>query len=225
MRPDGNSEERRAVPRFPLPKERVKVFFDTREKVFSVRDLSAHGLGIGLAESSEGQYFTVGATIRCELKLGKEALPLRVIVRRIGPWSVGCEFADATSELSSRIESVLNPLRIAKSLQAVKLDAGPEAFAAGISAWYHGDSATDLYLWHDVRGGVSRVLLCMNGRFWEWADRQRSRTGSFERKSPEKAEFTYDSSPDPVMRSLAAKVLEHQEVLDYRLVNFLKEQV
>lgn len=225
MRNDRGSEEKRLVPRYPLPKERVKIFFDKKEKVFGLRDLSLKGVGIGLVEGSEAQLFTLGEVLRVELRLGKKTLPLRLLVKRISPWSIGCEFADPDTELSEQISAMLDPLRIAKSLQKVDTNLSPDAFAAGISAWYHGDSATDLYLWHDARGGVARVVLCLNGCFWEWLDRQRPRTGRYERKAGDQVEFSYDSITNEATRALAAKVLEHQEVLDYRLVSFLRDQM
>jgi hypothetical protein len=69
------------------------------------------------------------------------------------------------------------------------------------------------------------VLLCSNGVFWEWKDRERSRTGTFERKTDDQVVFSYDNIKNPITQHLATKVLEHQEVLDYRLVNFLREQM
>ncbi len=82
----------------------------------------------------------------------------------------------------------------------------PEAFAEGISGWYHGESATDLYFWHDVRGGVSRALLCMGEHFWEWSDSQKIRTGRFERLQGDKVEFHYDPAPAASICQQAKKI-------------------
>ena len=218
-----SAEEKRIVPRYPLPKEKVKIIFENKEKVFAIRDLSMKGLGIGLIEPSEGALFSLGAVCKAELKLGKESFALMLSVRRLAPWSIGCTFEDMDAGFEKKIADFLNPLRIGRSLQ--KVDISPNDFARGVSTWYHGDSATDLYFWNDARGGVSRALFCMNGSFWEWSTQEKSRTGKFERQQDDEVLFHYDTTALPELKQMAVKILERAEVLDYRLVNFLKDQM
>lgn len=234
----GAPEEQRLVPRFPLPREQVKFFFDdfeaidgdaaTKPRVFAVRDISINGIGIGLLEIGEALLFPVHSFCRAELKIAGIIVTVRLKVARIGAWSIGFVFVDLPEDIKNLISTFIHPLRIGKSMKAVAVNLAPAAFAAGISNWYHGESATDLYFWSNARGGVERVLLCMGQKFWEWDDRAdngaKVRTGTLDFLETDKVDLHFDKSISQDIQGLAIKVLEHTEVLDYRLVNFLKDQ-
>lgn len=218
-------KEQRMVPRFPLPKEQIKFFLpDGEHKVFAIRDLSSNGLGISLLEPGEVLLFPVGQEYQAEIKFDQSSEIVPLIVRRSAAWSIGFEFINPNADLMARIESFLNPLMIGKSLKKVSLDLNPEVAAYGLSAWYHGANATDLYFWSDTRGGVERVLLCVGNRFAEWNTENGLRSGQMERESGDKAQLSFDNSPSGEILILAVKILEQAEVLDYRLVSFLKDQ-
>ena len=219
-------QEQRQVPRFPLPKEQIKFLLeDSQPKVCAIRDLSASGLGISLLEHGEALLFPLGQEYLAELKLDNETFHVPLVVRRVSAWSIGFEFLGADQVLKDKITRFLNPMVIGKSLKKVSLQLNPDVADYGLSSWYHGSAGTDLYFWSDARGGIERVVLCFGDHFWEWSLENKLRTGSFEREGGNRARFAFDENPSGEMVQLAAKVLEHAEVLDYRLVSFLKDQI
>ncbi len=231
-------EEQRLVPRFPLPKEQAKFFFDDfadleessglKGKIFAIRDISANGIGIGLLEVGEALLFPVGTFCRAELKLGNTLVSVRLKVARINAWSIGFVFVDIEQTSKDLIQRFIHPLRVAKSMKSVSVHDLTSTFATGVSTWYHGESATDLYFWRDARGGVNRVLLSMGKNFWEWSDQavgpNRVRTGTMDFLEDDRAEFHYHPHLSAEIVETAWKILEHIEGMDYRLVNFLKDQ-
>jgi hypothetical protein len=218
-------ETPRTVPRFPLPKEKMKFVFAEGEKVFAVRDISLRGLGISLLEFGDSLYFPVDYRCQAELNLddGKPML-VHVCVKRVNSWSVGFTFEDLEPSQEERIRSFVDPLHIGTTLKLVDPRGAPEAFGEGLSAWYHGDSATDFFLWNNARGGVRRALFCTGARFWEWEEGSGVATGSIEREEGDQVTLRKDATPEARTRALVRKVLEHAEVLDYRLVSFLKQK-
>lgn len=218
-------ETPRVVPRFPLPKEKMKFVFAEGEKIFAVRDISLRGLGISLLEFGDSLYFPVD--YRCQAELNLDDGPpmlVHVRVKRVNAWSVGFMFEDTDPAQEARIRAFVDPLHIGATLKLVDPRGAPEAFGAGLTAWYHGDSATDLFLWNDPRGGVRRALFCNGDRYWEWDESAGPATGEIERREGDQVALRKDATPEPRMRGLVRKVLEHAEVLDYRLVSFLKER-
>jgi hypothetical protein len=217
-------ETPRVVPRFPLPKEKMKFVFAEGEKVFAVRDISARGLGISLLEFGDSLYFPVDYRCQAELNLGGPPMLVHVQVKRVNAWSVGFTFEDLAPAQEEEIRAFVDPLHVAATLKLVDPRGAPEAFGQGMSAWYHGDPATDFFLWSDARGGLRRVLLCSGQRYWEWDDAGGVATGQLERQGGDEVALRKDATPDARTRALVRKVLEHAEVLDYRLVSFLKEK-
>lgn len=219
-----NSDEQRTVPRFPLPKEKIKFVFEEGEKIFAVRDISLRGVGISLLEFGESLFFPEGYSCQAELKFDSVPMLVKVRVVRVSAWSVGFVFESLTADQQEHIQGYVNPLHIGTSLRLVDQKAAPEAFLQGMSSWYHGDSGADLFLWSDTRGGVSRALLCVGQNFWEWSHESGVFTGEVERLEGDKVVLHKDATPDPKTRVMVRKVLEHANVLDYRLGSFLRDQ-
>lgn len=218
------NEELRVVPRFPLPKEKMKFVFDEGERVFAVRDISSRGLGISLLEFGESLLFPAGYICRAELKLEGEPMLVKVRVARVSAWSVGFVFEELTEEQQARVNAFVDPLHIGGSLRLVDKEGAPGAFQQGMSAWYHGDSGADLFFWSDQRGGLQKALFCLGRRFWEWQEGGGVSTGEIRREEADNVVLHRDATPDPKTRALVRKVLERAEVLDYRLVSFLREK-
>lgn len=193
--------------------------------MFAVRDISLHGLGISMLEFGESLLFPMGYECTAELKLGSETLPVKVRVVRTSAWSVGLVFEGLTSEQNELIREFIDPLHIGRSLRLVDKRGAPEAFLHGMSTWYHGDSGTDVFLWNDTRGGLSRALFCLGSRFWEWDAANGVSTGDMERLEGEKMTLHRDATPSARTRDTVRKLLEHAEVMDYRLVSFLKDRL
>jgi len=218
------NEELRNVPRFPLPKEKMKFVLGDSERVFAVRDISSRGLGISLIEFGDSVLFPEGHQCQAELKLDGKPLMVNLRVTRVSAWSVGFVFEDLNRDQQDQIDAFVDPLHIGSSLRQVDRRGAPEAFLQGMSAWYHGDSATDLFFWNDQRGGLQKALFCIGQRFWEWEESNGVATGEVRRQEGDKVALHRDATPDPKTRNLVRKVLEHAEVLDYRLVSFLREK-
>ncbi|MGZ3649728.1 MAG: PilZ domain-containing protein [Bdellovibrionota bacterium] len=219
-----NSEEQRVVPRYPLPKEKMKFVFEDLEKIFAVRDISARGLGISLLEYGEALLFPEGYQCKAELKLDGDILRVKVRVTRVSAWTVGFVFEELTPEQQLLIDAFIDPLHVARSLKKVDQTGAPEAFLRGMSSWYHGDSGTDLFLWNGTRGGLSRALFCFGRKYWEWDEGLGVSTGEIQRMEGDKVVMHKEVTPDPRTCLSVRKVLEHAEVLDYRLVTFLREK-
>lgn len=192
--------------------------------MFAVRDVSSLGLGISLLEYGESLLFPEGYECAAELKLDGDLLVVKVKVARASAWAVGFTFLDLSPEQGERINAFIDPLQIARSLKPVDQKGVPDAFLRGMSSWYHGDPATDLFVWNDSRGGLQRALFCSGRRYWEWDEGLGVSTGEMQRLEGDKVVMHKDVTPDPRTRASFRKVLEHAEVLDYRLVSFLKEK-
>jgi hypothetical protein len=216
--------EQRVVPRYPLPKEKMKFVFPEMEKVFAVRDISSRGLGISLLEYGEALLFPEGYQCSAELKLDGEPLLVKVRVTRVSAWTVGFVFDELTPEQKQRIDDFIDPLHVARSLKKVDQKGAPDAFLRGMSNWFHGDSGTDLFLWNGTRGGLSRALFCFGRKYWEWDETLGVSTGEMQRLEGDKVVMHKDVTPEPRTCVAVRKVLEHADVLDYRLVTFLKEK-
>ncbi|HEY8280636.1 MAG TPA: PilZ domain-containing protein [Bdellovibrionota bacterium] len=217
-------EEQRVVPRYPLPKEKMKFVFEECEKVFAVRDISSLGLGISLLEYGEALLFPQGYQCTAELKLEGDPMFVKVRVTRVSAWSVGFVFDELSAEQRERIVGFIDPLHVAFSLKKVDQKGAPDAFLRGMSNWYHGDSATDLFFWNGTQGALSRALFCFGRRYWEWDESLGVSTGEMQRLEGDKVVMHKDVTPDPRTCASVRKVLEHADVLDYRLVSFLKEK-
>jgi len=217
-------EEQRVVPRYPLPKEKMKFVFDEYEKVFAVRDISSLGIGISLLEFGESLLFPQGFHCLAELKLDGEILGVKVRVARVSAWTVGLLFDDLSQEQREKIQAFIDPLHIARSLKKVDQKGAPDAFLRGMSSWYHGDPSTDLFLWNGSHGGVNRALYCCGRKYWEWDESLGVSTGEMQRMEGDNVVMLRDVTPDPRTCQGVRKVLEHADVLDYRLVSFLKDK-
>lgn len=217
-------EDQRSVPRYPLPKEKMKFVFEEMEKVFAVRDISSRGLGISLLEYGESLLFPEGYHCTAELKLDGDPLNVKVRVARVSAWAIGFVFDELSPEQREKIDAFIDPLHVARSLKKVDQRGAPDAFLRGMSHWYHGDPATDLFLWNDSRGGIQRALYCSGRRYWEWEESLGVSTGEMQRLEGDKVVMHKDVTPDPRTALGFRKVLEHADVLDYRLVSFLKEK-
>jgi hypothetical protein len=151
-------------------------------------------------------------------------MPVKMRVTRTSAWSVGFVFAELSEEQQDKIQALIDPLHIGRSLKLVDRRGAPEAFLQGMTAWYHGDSASDLFIWNDPRGGLNRALFCLGRKFWEWDSAGSVSTGEVQREEGDKVTLSRDATPDPKTRDMVRKVLEHADVLDYRLASFLREK-
>jgi hypothetical protein len=218
-------EELRSVPRFPIPREKMKFRFPQGERVFAVRDISRNGIGIGLLEFTDSLLFPKDYRCEGELKLPDGVINLSLRVTRVNGWSVGFVFESADSAFEERIASFLDPIMVARSLRLMDQASAPEAFLRGLSVWYHGEPEMDLYLWESGGVGPQRALFCFGERFWEWREEQGAATGLLERRGPDRLALMRDMTPNPKFLVFVRKVLEEADVLDYRLVSFLKERI
>lgn len=219
------AERRRVVPRYPLPQEKIKFFFEGVERVFGVRDISLKGLGITLLDHGEVLLFPVGFHCEAELKFGAEPLRVNLQVARTSAWAVGFTFEELSSAAAAAIERSIQPIRVGKSLRGVPSALAEQASSRGISAWYHGDGNTNLYLWFDRRGGIERAMLCLGDHVWDWSQEHGVRTGTLEQMEGLDMKVNYDHAMSRSTALVARGVFENADVLDFRLTKFLLEQL
>ena len=217
-------DEQRLIPRFPVPKEKIKFLFETGDRIFAIRDLSNKGIAISLLEPGESLYFREGEICSSEIRLGEESFPAALRVARVSAWSVGFTFEELAEANIQIIHSFLNPMHIGSSLRKVDLSASPDSSFQNISSWYHGAASSDLYFWTNHRAGIERALLLLGKTYWEWSENDGVQTGIVDNQDTQRTTLQRDHTPNPRVCGLVRKVLEHAEVLDYRLVCFLKEK-
>lgn len=218
--------ETRFAPRFPLPNEEIRFHIIEGGRAFAIRDLSITGVSIGLLEHSEMLLFPEESVCQADLKLGdNEAFTVEVEVMRRNAYTVGFRFRNIDQKSLDILEGFISPICIGKSFRKVELSETSKAVAESMSQWFHGSGSTDLYLWQDERGGVNKLLLCLGERFLQWGDELGIVTGRFERTEDDECKFDYDADPDAGIVATARKVLENAEILDYRLVEYLKKQI
>lgn len=216
--------ERRELPRFPIRRESIRFFYPGLEKVFALRDISLGGVGVELAEPGELLLLTPGLELEAELRLVGDAYRVKLTVQRVDAASAGCRFRDNSPELKERVQSLIDPLRIAASLRAIAPTDSVEAEREGVTHWYHGDLGTDLYLWLDTKKVPLRALLLWNSFVWEWSTSLGARSGRMVPTFQNKQEIEFDSSIQHATVYQARKILENAEVLDYGLKQFLLQQ-
>lgn len=215
--------ERREFPRFPVRHEIIRFAILEREKTFQLRDLSLVGLSIELAEHGETLLFPIGQRYSARLNLAGETFPVELEVKRIDAANVGFAFCELSEELRERVEATIDPLRIAHSLKPIRGQGSPEFFREGVTAWYHGEMNTDLYLWQGEQGEILKVVLFWNGQFWEWSAATGIRTGEATLDFDKKLDLHPD--PQPLHRRVyqARKILENARDLDYGLADSLRK--
>jgi len=215
--------ERREYPRFPVRHEIIKFLVRNSEKTFQLRDLSFAGLGIELAEHGETLLFPMGQQYRARLNLAGETFPVEVEAKRVEAAHVGFAFRNLTDPLRARIEETIDPLRIALSLKAIRAPNLTDSFREGVTAWYHGEMNSDLYLWQDGVGEPLKAVLLWNGQFWEWSAAAGVRTGEASQDFDKKLDLHPDSQPLHKRVYQARKILENVTELPAGVTKVLTE--
>jgi hypothetical protein len=160
--------ERRRLPRLSLSAEQFRL--SQTGKIYSVVDLSNHGMGLRILDRADFLLFPVATVIEGTLNLAGDKHPLKARVRRLGAETIGCEFEGNTPELQGIVDAFLSPQRLGAELKPI-----PSSESGTL--WYHGNSGTDLLFRRGTDGQYHRMTLYMLGSFVQWSAEDGLSTG------------------------------------------------
>jgi hypothetical protein len=163
------SAERRRLPRLSLSAEQFRL--SQTGKIFSVVDLSTHGMAIRLLDRQDFLLFPVATHVTGTLNLAGEKHSIQAQVRRLGVETVGFEFEGLAPEVQGAIDRFLSPKRLGEELKPLPHSEG------GSTLWYHGNSGTDLLFRRGADGQYHRMTLYMLGSFVQWSENDGVATG------------------------------------------------
>lgn len=161
--------ERRRLPRLSLSAEQFRL--SQTGKIYSVVDLSNHGMALKILDRPDFLLFPVATVIEGTLNLAGEKHPIQARVRRLGAESVGCEFEGLTPQMQGVIDAFLSPQRLGAELKPI-----PSSESGTL--WYHGNSGTDLLFRRGSDGQYHRLTLYVLGSFVQWSEEDGLATGS-----------------------------------------------
>ena len=162
--------ERRRMPRLNLSAEQFRL--SQNGKIFSVVDLSTHGMALRVLDRNDLGLFPIGMHLQGILNFRREKYAIKARVRHLGVDLIGCEFEAADKE----VQSVLAIL--ARYLDPAVLGAELKPIPSGDGAtWYHGPSGTDLLLWRGTDGQYRRLAVYVLGSYVQWEKDEGLSTG------------------------------------------------
>ena len=161
--------ERRNLPRLSLSSEQFRL--SKLNKLFSVVDVSLHGMGLWLMEQDDLAHFAVGLEIEGILNLKREKYPIQCRVRNLRSDRVGCEFLNLSDDVSAALVALLDPVLLGAELK-------PIPSTEMHTLWYHGPSGTDLLLRRAPDGSFQSFIVYALGNFVQWDSEMGIKTGS-----------------------------------------------
>lgn len=209
------------LPHHPLQVETIKLTTEKGEKVFPVRHLSKSGLALDLLELGDEQLF-LEKEYQGEFHTEGTACKLVLKIDERRSHCAHFSFIRPNPQIEKAMDFLLNPARIGKSLKHVPVGIIPEA--SGMSYWYHGAMASDLFVWGEIEKGISHALLCWNSFFLEWTPNQEHQTGTSVKSKEDRISLQYHDSPLHHIIYEGKKILEKAHSVDSRLVEFLLAQ-
>lgn len=165
---DNSGFERRRVPRLNLTTDQFKL--SQNGKLFSVYDLSAHGMALRIIDAEDFYLFPVGSHFEGVLNLRGDKLRIKAQVRHLGQDLIGTEFESLDTQTIQFLETRLDPELLGKDLKPLpSTDSG--------ATWYHGSSGTDLLLWRAIDGSYHRFSAFVLGSYIQWEQEAGVTTG------------------------------------------------
>lgn len=156
---ENESTERRVVPRLCLTREQFRV--SRTGKLYSVTDLSIHGVGLWIPDSEDLIGFIVGSRVEGELTFGSIRTPVTLVVKNMGRDRVGCEFQDLEAAVSKRLEQFLAPESRGSELKPIP---SPQRSVL----WYHGPCGTDFFIQRTMDKTYEELLFVADQHFVRW---------------------------------------------------------
>jgi hypothetical protein len=171
--------ERRQLPRLCLSSEQFRLA--PTGKVFSVSDLSIHGMGVWLLGREDLAFFSAGLSLEGTLNLNREKYSVQAKVRNLSPDRIGCEFVNVSETLAQALRQLLDPVVLGQELKP---------FPSGDmnQLWYHGPSSTDVVFRGLAQGQYQQFTVYALGAYVQW-DKSEGLTTGRVRPSPEKSEI------------------------------------
>ncbi len=114
--------------------------------ILLIQDISAKGFST-LAAPRALDRLSIGDVYEARMRYVGEMYDLQARVTWKNKNSLGFELVEANRETLSFITRLLRPMAIANSFQVVAK--GNLATSQAGKIWYHGDEASDLYIWQD----------------------------------------------------------------------------
>lgn len=165
----------RRKPRLSLTSEHFRL--GANGKIFSIIDLSSHGMAIRVVSHEDLVYFPIAMQIEGILNLKGVRNSVIAQVRNVSKDRVGCQFHELSSQARQEILAFLNPAVLGRELKPI-----PTGEIG--SLWYHGPSGTDLLFWRGLDGVFQRFALYFHGFSVEWSQKSRLTTGTVQRMDP-----------------------------------------
>lgn len=201
--------ERRRIPRLSLSGTQFRL--QANGKVFAVADLSDGGMALQVLDPADLVLFPVGMKLEGKLNLSGEKHRVTAKVRHLGTDLVGCEFEELEGTVRKALNQALSPASMGHELRLI-----PSSSQQG-ALWYHGPFGTDLLLWRDANGDLTRIRLFCLGQYIQWESADGLSTGRT-RHSYEQSEMhgvvrfetmllEPDSSPDSEKLEIAKTLI------------------
>jgi hypothetical protein len=166
------TEEKRRIPRIQLSSSQFRL--KQNGKIFSVHDLSAEGMALGILDPQDLYLFPMGTQLYGTLNLKGEKFTVKTQVVYVHRNVIGCRFSEATQEFSSALDRCLDPKILGQELKRI-----PSLETK--SVWYHGKTGCDLIFFGAEAADIKRiqkVLCCVLGYFVQWDKGAGITTGS-----------------------------------------------
>lgn len=162
--------DRRIVPRLEVTSEQFRL--SSNGKIFSVVDLSMKGMGIRVIEPDDLFLFPVGKSFSGVLNLRHVKYQISAKVTRVAREQIGCEFENLSDSVSALLNDALDPKWIGSQLKPM-----PQLDQTGTPYWYHGPSSTEVLIWRELDGSVSRLFAVVLGQYVSWSEPDGLETG------------------------------------------------
>jgi len=196
--------QKRKWPRFPvIPQEELKVLFSIPElsvhleqsepvkksATFNVNNISRGGIGISLGKGEDPSHYPPGKEVFLTILWGERRAfqKARIASFLEKERNLGVEFVDISPETDLFLGEVLSPKRLGASLKEVFLKPSGDRISL---RWFHGDNATDLFIWQSV-GDFVRHQFILGGDLVEWTAEEGVRTGEVLRDDFSMIRFSY----------------------------------
>ncbi len=165
--------EKRAVPRIAVAF--CQIHLDALGRTVGVEDLSASGCSLRLLEPADAASFSVGQTLKGELRFGRHRTRIEI---RIVHWStsrIGASWVEVDSVLSAILKDAESPEELALGLRKVRVGPGTDQDCVAYSA----PGGFDLWLMGSAQSlsDCTEALVRFRDSWLSWRKGQGYRTG------------------------------------------------
>lgn len=152
------------------------------QDILVIREISAKGFST-LVSDRGFERMDIGDIYQARMRYLGEFYDLQARVSWKDKGVVGFELEKADRTVLQFLQRLLRPMEIAQSLRPVEANFMSENQNG--KSWYHGDSDSDLYTWHDRSGQIIAWQLVVNGEYVEWSSNSGLKTGKLQAATAE----------------------------------------